>query len=231
MAKKYKCNENFFNTIDSDIKAYLLGFLAADGNVCSKTNRISLLLSHIDVEILELYQKFICEDCKITDKNNQNIKRKPQKMFRFSSKQIKKDLSKYGIIPNKSNYEFTLNNIPKKYKKDYIRGYFDGDGCFYYKYINGRNKICVNFTNSNKKILESIKEELELNNIKFKIEIKVSKTNKNYYVLACYNKKTFIKFGEYIYTNSYFKLNRKFKKFSYVNTVLNSEIAKGSESV
>ena len=40
-------DENFFEEINSEIKAYLLGFFAADGNVCGKTNKLSLGISEI----------------------------------------------------------------------------------------------------------------------------------------------------------------------------------------
>lgn len=221
---------NFFKTIDSEIKAYLLGFLAADGNIDSKTNRISILLNKKDIEILKLFQFFICPESKIYDKHDLSIKRDPQVLIRFSSKELKTDLFNYGIIPNKTKSEFNIDNIPKEYRKHYIRGYFDGDGCFYYKKWRGRNKVCVNFTNSTKSILESINKELKEININFKLEVKTSKTNNTYYVLAAYSQKNLLNFGNWLYLDSIFYLKRKFEKFNFINTVVSSKIAKGLET-
>ena len=38
-------DENFFEEINSEIKAYLLGFFAADGNVCDKFNFVNTVVS------------------------------------------------------------------------------------------------------------------------------------------------------------------------------------------
>lgn len=43
-----------------------------------------------------------------------------------SSSVIAKDLSNYGVLPRKTKTELKLPNIP--YIKDFIRGFFEGDG-------------------------------------------------------------------------------------------------------
>ena len=42
--RKYVCKDDFFDNIDSEIKAYLLGFLYADGYI-SNDGRIGILLN------------------------------------------------------------------------------------------------------------------------------------------------------------------------------------------
>ena len=52
--------------------------------------------------------------------------------FILENKEIKELLiNKYNIIPRKSSKDFCFNfsNLNKEFWKDYIRGYFDGDGC------------------------------------------------------------------------------------------------------
>jgi hypothetical protein len=51
--RKYKLNENYFEPIDSEEKAYFLGFLFADGYVDEQHHVIELTLHHQDREILE----------------------------------------------------------------------------------------------------------------------------------------------------------------------------------
>ena len=48
-----KVNHHYFDNIDSNRKAWILGFLAADGNIASDRNRIKISLSSVDREILE----------------------------------------------------------------------------------------------------------------------------------------------------------------------------------
>ena len=50
-------NNDYFNDIDTVNKAWILGFLAADGNVASNRNRIKIGLSTVDKEILEKIRK------------------------------------------------------------------------------------------------------------------------------------------------------------------------------
>ena len=58
-------NENYFNNIDCDLKAYLLGFFLADGCItmnsgCKNSYKLSINISEIDKNIVELYQQTIC---------------------------------------------------------------------------------------------------------------------------------------------------------------------------
>ena len=50
-------NENFFDIIDTEEKAYWLGFLYADGFITSKDNKIGLSLSIKDIDHLAKYNK------------------------------------------------------------------------------------------------------------------------------------------------------------------------------
>lgn len=74
--KRYDVNDNYFENIDTEEKAYWLGFLYADGYVraikCKDglTNRfgeLKLKLSINDKEHIELFKKCICSTHKIKD--------------------------------------------------------------------------------------------------------------------------------------------------------------------
>ena len=236
---KKKCYDNFFTEIDSEIKAYLLGFIAADGCVSKKDNTIRIGLQYIDVYVLKLIQEYICPENIIKYTDYKPDQRSPKYELYFNSIQIKKDLSRYGIVPNKTFASFNLENIPKKFRKDYIRGYFDGDGCFYVAFDENFSKkgyslnirVCVNFTNSTAEILKSIQDELKEQNIDFILEEKISTSNKIYYVLAAYNQEKLLQFGSYIYDNANFFFMRKYLKYKTIllNTEVNFEITKGSK--
>ena len=98
-----RCNkkliEDYFKKIDSDDKAYWLGWLITDGCV-SKGNCISLTLKEDDKHILELLEKDLGLENKIKPFNKKYVR------FSFCCKNMAEDLSVYGIVKNKT---FTVN--------------------------------------------------------------------------------------------------------------------------
>ena len=122
-------NENIFEVIDTEEKAYWLGFLYADGCVNEKNNRVELALQEKDYNHIVKYKKFLNSSHTIGVK----IKDKKYKSYRlsFSNAKIKNDLIHLGCMPNKTKkLKFpTEEQVPKKYIKDFIRGYLDADGC------------------------------------------------------------------------------------------------------
>ena len=116
-----------FEIIDTEEKAYWLGFLYADGSVSSTDNRIELGLAEKDLNHIEKFKEFIGVPNKISYR--------PQtKSYRYSFKSIpcKEDLIKQGCVPKKSLIlKFpTEQQVPNYLIKHFIRGYFDGDGWF-----------------------------------------------------------------------------------------------------
>ena len=116
-----------FEIIDTEEKAYWLGFLYADGSVGSSEAKIELGLAEKDVKHIEKFRNFI-------GINNKISYREKTKSYRYSfrSQSCKEDLIKQGCIPKKSLIlKFpTVDQVPLKLIKHFIRGYFDGDGWF-----------------------------------------------------------------------------------------------------
>ena len=231
--RKFRANDDFFDVIDSEIKAYLLGFLYADGYI-SSDGRIGVLLNEKDVEIINLIHDFIAPNSQIKHINYQNFKRDPQVKIRFKSEQIYKRLQYFGFTTDKThtNCEI-LSKIPEEYKRHFIRGYCDGDGSVRFQKNYSKDgstywaSTSITFCNGVPKILEEIRDY-------FGFDVNI-KEYKNYYILPYY-KKEFIKpICKILYTNCTFFLKRKHENainnINYCNnTELNSEI-KESESV
>lgn len=132
-------NHEYFDLIDSEDKAYYLGFLIADGTISDKkksVGRIGFLIQEEDSYILEPLRKFLRCDNKIyIRKNNKGaLNRKPQASFRWTSKHMMETLrDTYGIFSNKTrnyNFKFNFNLIPNEFIGSLIRGFIDGDGSF-----------------------------------------------------------------------------------------------------
>ena len=123
-------NENFFEVIDTEEKAYWLGFLLADGSINSNRNQISIALSSIDRDHIIKFQKSINSRHNICDylaNNNVTNKKYPTSDLVLHSKKMKDDLFNLHIHDNKTKKEKPCE-IPKNLIRHYIRGFFDGDG-------------------------------------------------------------------------------------------------------
>lgn len=124
--EKYPLNNDYFK-IESPNMAYILGILASDGTIKKDRNEIKLTLQRDDKEILEKIYKEL--EMRREIKDYEDRKGHKNSSLVISSSTIKKDLAKYGIIPQKTFNLVFPKNLNKKYWIDYIRGFFDGDGC------------------------------------------------------------------------------------------------------
>ena len=123
----YVLNENYFENIDTEDKAYILGLLAADGWVTERN--IHIALQDRDAKILDVIRKALNSNApiKIKTRENDSWGRRPLHHVTFGSVKMVKDLAKYGIVPNKSKVG-KYPKIPKSLEQHYIRGLWDGDG-------------------------------------------------------------------------------------------------------
>ena len=123
-------NENYFSEINSDKKAYFLGFFIADGWRCY--GRFSFNIQENDGYLLDVLAEEINTKSYTIVYKNGCINRKPQKRIRWTSKKMLEDIKSYNLGPNKTFIDFTFpfNKIPEQYWGAFIRGYIDGDGSF-----------------------------------------------------------------------------------------------------
>lgn len=224
LKNRYILDENYFDCIDTESKAYILGFIYADGFVGDeKFNNIVIAVN--DLEILE----FIAKEFKFTG----NIRKTKKGGFEnskcgyslnFSSKIMASRLREIGLYTNKSLTIDTLPQIDKKLVRHFIRGYFDGDGSIvlshntsYYKAIDGVIKYiyptyCFMILGT-KGFLEEIIKEAEFNYAKIhntkSEKIKCIKINA---------KKEFNNIFKYLYDNSTIKLQRKYNKWNEIKS-------------
>ncbi len=125
--RKYDVNEDFFNEIDTEEKAYWLGFLSADGTI--RENKVKIGLSvrdkghvHKFVEALGSEHPIVVRDVSIDDKTYQTAE------VTIGSTKMADDLARLGVVPNKSLIISPLANLPTMLARHYWRGAFDGDG-------------------------------------------------------------------------------------------------------
>jgi intein/homing endonuclease len=129
---------DYFKVIDSEEKAYWLGFIYADGwvNFDEEKRRydFGLCLASKDYDHLMKFAKAIGYKGKIGE-IKQNLKGYDKtyvsNRIDLHSKLFVKNLINHGCIQNKSLLLKELPKIPSIHLTPFIRGYFDGDGSVY----------------------------------------------------------------------------------------------------
>lgn len=128
-------NKQAFDKIDTEEKAYWLGFLYADGSIGSSRNSVELQLSSKDKEHLRKFSQFMKYNGEI--KNKFNKKDKDENTYyescriTFTNKHLWDALNTKGCTPRKSlTLKFPDECLfeSKSLIRHFIRGYFDGDG-------------------------------------------------------------------------------------------------------
>lgn len=201
--RQFHVNDNYFS-VQSANMVYLLGFLAADGCVYTKNNCIKIGLSSVDRNFLEQISAEIESNYPIH--NYVTNKGFAVSELRFSSYQIKQDLALYNIVPKKT-YSFTFpSNIEKRYIKDFIRGYFDGDGSISKAGQGIRWQVCSH----TKDVLIHILDFFAAQGIR-KTNIYQDKRNGLYYIQYSTNATKNI--FDVLYYPQCFCLSRKYEKY------------------
>lgn len=213
---KKKINSNYFSIIDSEEKAYWLGFLTADGYV-KGTGSIEVGLAEIDVEHLNKLKNSLCSEHKLSRKETKltvNDKVYVSYKLSFKDKVMTNDLIKYGLTPNKSYDAYIpIEIINSKYIKHYIRGLFDGDGSLYsYKQANGKERYEISIVSGSEKMINDITEIIK-NHLKIDMKYRLSR---NLHEVRLYDQFQIKTFLNWIYTDSVIYLDRKYNKATAV---------------
>ena len=205
--EKYDIDLNYFKVIDTEEKAYWLGFIFADGYVDEKSYTVAIELKRSDKKQLYKLKKSIKSEHNVKDRVDKNTS-----YFRFCNKNIVDDLTQYGLGKPKSlNLKFP-NNIPDSMKVDFIRGYFDGDGSLY---TLGKRNVGVGIIGT-KELLDSFKDILSsinnYKNLKIRPSVK-SKPEYNVYRLETTNVGDSMKLVNLLYNKCNIYLDRKYEKY------------------
>lgn len=219
---KYSVNQDYFEIIDNEWKAYWLGFLYADGCVRlhkksnNKTEAIlKIALAKVDKQHLDKFLNSIQSNAIIKFREIKfNGKIYESAEVNICNMKICQDLTSHGCFENKSLLlKFpSVDEVPKKYLRHFIRGYFDGDGCVH---VNTKNKsTIVNFVGT-KDFLEKLNEILsyEIGLPKLKL---IKKQGQKAYQLSYGGIEEFEKIFEFLYKDSNICLDRKLNKFKII---------------
>ena len=215
-----KGNIHYFENIDSYAKAYIVGFIAADGALVETKTTCSLTITiqYEDKAVLDFIKSEIGNSHKLQEiiRPSSFDKTKTIHHIRYciSDKTITNDLNKLGITPNKSlTMGNIIENIPYKYRDAFIIGYFDGDGSVTYRdglHRNSRNVLVKDYSlyiqmRGTKEFLSGICTHLNIADSHIH-------QNDSIPSLSFANKKDVVRFFE-CYNNLPFFYKRKHEKF------------------
>ena len=222
-----KFNETIFDIIDTEEKAYWLGFMYADGCISSprknskKEYSIELSLSLVDIEHLYKFQNFLQfnHDRVKYSKIQLNGKDHFRCRFSFSNKHVWEVLNNYGCTPNKSlTLDFPSEDIffnkDKKLIISFIKGYFEGDGCLSYikhQTKKGERYSVVSSVLGTKDFLEKTAEYLGVKKSMLQANKNKSNSSGKTYTLFIRQKQT-QKILHLFYDDSKVHLDRKYNR-------------------
>jgi len=207
--RRYEVNHDYFNVIDTQEKAYWLGFLYADGYIRERKsgNSLELKLSVKDYEHLLLFRECVGSNHLIKESQNKvkyngGVSISNMVHLAMYSTSLVESIKKQGFHSRKT---FTIEkpDIEKKLIPHFIRGYFDGDGSFSFNPDN--HSIKTQIVTASDEFKKFIIDELEDNDITIKLYSQIK--------LQIQNKMDNNKFYHYIYDEAKIYLKRKKEKY------------------
>lgn len=161
--RKFEIDKNIFENIDTEEKAYWLGFIAADGCVTNggKHGRqfdLRVNLGNEDYKHLIALQKFIKTNKpiqSITKLHKKNQKYYYSCLLRICSKKIVTDLITHSVVPAKSKI-IKFPCINESLQRHYIRGLFDGDG----SWSKSRTQLQFSIVGANFEFLKNVSKTI-----------------------------------------------------------------------
>lgn len=206
---------DYFEIIDTEEKAYWLGFMFADGFIMDYTSRygedkFGMTLHADDIASLEAFKKSIKATNPITDVSS---KKSPLRRLLMSSQKTVDDLISHGCVKQKSLIIQPPIGVPEELIHHFIRGFFDGDGSIYWNksafqtHENWKTpsySICITST---KEMIEWLIDTIGEGHISKEI-----RREKTWYLRLSGNKKV-KQFCDYMYKDATIYMQRKYELY------------------
>ena len=142
----HNVDHDYFEKIDTQEKAYWLGFLWADGSIsktasrCSGKNRMTLTQKATNAEHLKLFAHAVKAPANIRYYAS-SYEGQPSARLSINSRKFCMHMEQLGF--DIKSRRIHVPNMPKSLYRHFIRGYFDGDGCLSV-YVQTSQKTPVN---------------------------------------------------------------------------------------
>lgn len=127
----YAVDHDFFSRIDTEAKAYALGFISADGHLDVKSRTLIIALQQRDEEHLLTLRGLMGSTAKIFHRDcgaSHTTKTYPQAIMSITSGPMAQNLIRWGITQQKTQELTWPTDLPSHLMRHYLRGFIDGDG-------------------------------------------------------------------------------------------------------
>ena len=155
--KRHTLDHNSFSKFTPE-SCYWAGFLASDGWVYAKQRKVCVELKASDSGHLKKLCSFVGRDSGLYYRTRRQYGKSYDcaSLMLTSQKMIDDLCDNFNIVPNKSLTLKPPRNIPKHFRKHFVRGYVDGDGCITWR--KDRNHYMVGICSGSLQVLEWIKD-------------------------------------------------------------------------
>ena len=198
-------NKSYFKVIDTEAKAYWLGFIYADG--CVKSGGLDVLEIGLSIKDVKHLYKFK-HDIEFFGEIKEKCVGKYQSCrLRLFGKEIIEDLINQGAYPRKSLVLEFPKLVPQHLLRHFVRGYFDGDGSVYVS----NDKLSISFLGTDNFLndLQSLFiSELSLTKVKIYKHANITEYKKS--------RKDAMTILNYMYKDCTIYLDRKFNKYAHL---------------
>ena len=218
-SKKRSINDTYFDNIDTPLKAYFLGFIYADGwIVCSEDRHnyeFGMTLQSEDKYVLEKLNEELGGKNIIYHSNPEDVLICGTQIahsghldtLRVYSKKLVYSLIKNGIETNKTLKD-VYPIVDDKFFFDFLRGYIDGDGCYY----KDNNQTYMHITCASIVPLRYIQDKL--NHFDIKTQIYTENERKHRLMCTSFNEMNKL-INRLYYEDGLFCLQRKYEKIKH----------------
>jgi hypothetical protein len=210
--KRFLIDEHYFDNIDTEIKAYMLGFIYADGNYLKKKNRISIKLNSKDRSLLERFSYIIYGKEYLNDFTKVNAKgiRFHYTTFNIFNKHMSEMLEWHGVVERKSKKIIFPEWLNENLYRHFIRGLIDGDGCLSFPAKQSPVTILISTTKMNDFIKSYLEQKFSIKSYKIKA---FKQDIEQIYYLKIKNYRQNSILLNWLYKDAEIYLDRKFKLY------------------
>lgn len=231
IASKYSFNEHFFDNINTEEKAYWLGFIYADGYITKGylRNGLGISISIKDIDHLKKFKEAIQATNPIRTYINKTGFKENTQYCRLilHSKKLCDTMIKQGVVEHKTNILKPPPFLPDELKHHFIRGYIDGDGCIACSHRKKKTMVSIEYAVKilgTEQILDFIKKFVE--------DHEIAKINRYYkrkpeqivQSLEIHGNKKVKQFLDCLYKDATVYLDRKYQRYCDLTELSNSRL-------